>query len=105
MKRALLILRVPIETAFGLLYMSSLLLLPAVFRPDGLVLFLVGWLGMPRHTDGAIPNQAEIAAPESRDMLVGLLIVAFLVLNGLFWFKDVFHIIREIRGRHVIVSG
>ena len=32
--------------------------------------------------------------------LIGLLIVTFLFVNGLLWFKDVFEIIRKLRTRH-----
>ena len=99
MERALLIIRLPVETAFGLLYMTGLLLLPSIFRGYSPLLFLVAWLGMPRHTNGPMLTQAELHYLNHAAMLAGLLLLMFLVLNGLLWFKNVFNIIRKLRAK------
>lgn len=87
MKKALLILRIAIETAFGLLYMSGLLLLPGVLRGT----IPQGYLGMPR------ASAHDMAVFNAEAMLIGLLVVTFLFLNGLLWFKDVRHVFCKLR--------
>ena len=95
MKKAFLILRIPIETAFGLLYMSALLLLPGVLT--GVI--PQGYMGMPR-----IHSAEQLAAVHrfnATAMLIGLLVVTFLVLNGLLWLKDVLQIVRKLRTKQL----
>ncbi len=99
MKRALLILPVLIETAFGLLYMTSLLLLPAVFSGYFPFMLIVPGLGMPRRYGGPAISSPEVQHFNHVMMFAGLLIVTFLVLNGLLWFKDVSAIIRKLRAK------
>jgi len=99
MRKAFLIVRLPIETVFGLLYMSGLLLLPPIFREHGASIILFGFIGIPRHTDGSGLSQAELKHLNYEAMFAGLLIVSFLFVNGLLWFKDVHNIIQKLRRR------
>ncbi len=81
--------------------MTGLLLLPSICRgtfPELFILFILGYLGMPRRyqastvADPAVSQHFNAVAT-----LAGLLVVTFLFLNGLLWFKDVFDIIRKLR--------
>lgn len=94
MKKALLILRIPVETAFGLLYMSGLLLLPKICRGVFPQILLFGFLGLIRFPSPAARFYFNAIAGS-----IGLFLVMFLVANGLLWFKDVRDIIRELRTR------
>ncbi len=93
MKKALLIIRIPVEAAFGVLYMTSLFLLPNICRGRFPQLLFFGFFGMPRqpfgHTAWFYFNAVAASA--------GLLLVAFLVSNGLLWFKNVRDIVRKLR--------
>lgn len=97
MKKALLILRIPIETVLGLLNLSgSLLLSPYVYSSYFPQVLVIGFLGMPRRQLGSsTPDPLFSFNPIA--MLIGWVVVALLFLNGLLWFKDVLHIIRKLR--------
>lgn len=100
MKKVLLILRILIETALGLLNISALLLLlPDVYRSYFPQVMIVGFLGMPRRYLGSsAPDGAELWTRfNAVATLIGFCVVTVLFLNGVLWFKDVFHIIRKLR--------
>lgn len=96
-KKALLVLRLPFELIFGSLYMCSLFLLPPVLRGHGAEIFFSGYLGMPRRVSGPVPAQTEFSLFSNGATIASLLIIAFLVANGLLWFKDVLNIVRKLR--------
>jgi hypothetical protein len=48
MKKAWLVIRLAVETTFGLIYMTRLLLLPSIYDGSFPQQFFLGYLGMPR---------------------------------------------------------
>ena len=101
MKKAWLVIRLLVETTFGLVYMTGLLLLPSIWRgyfPMGLI---VGFLGMPRRYNGAPLGPEDWQHFNAMAATAGLLLVIFLFLNSLLWFKDVFEIARKLKARRI----
>ncbi len=107
MKKAWLNVRIGVETTFGLIYMTGLFLLPSICVGSFPQRFFLGYLGMPRRYGASNIDKAELAKAAIRGQefnaisaLIGLLVVAFLFLNGLLWFKDVVAISRRLRASH-----
>jgi heme/copper-type cytochrome/quinol oxidase subunit 1 len=101
MKKAWLVVRIAVETTFGLIYMTGLFLLPSIY--DGsFPQFFLGYLGMPRRVHASTMAAPAVSWQNFNAMaaFIGLLLVTFLFLNGLLWFKDVFAIIRKLRTSH-----
>jgi heme/copper-type cytochrome/quinol oxidase subunit 1 len=104
MKKAWLIVRLGVETTFGLIYMSGLLLLLSVCNGSFPQRFFLGYLGMPRRYDASNMDKAAVAKAAASwqefnaiSALIGLLVVAFLLMNSLLWFKDVLAISRKLK--------
>ena len=98
MKKAWLVIRLAVETTFGLIYMTGLLLLPSICHGSFPQVFLIGFMGMPRrYHASAVDARPVLQRLDVMAALAGLLVVTFLVLNGLLWLKDVRDIIRKLR--------
>jgi heme/copper-type cytochrome/quinol oxidase subunit 1 len=102
MKKAWLVIRLAVETTFGLIYMTGLLLLPSIYDGSFPQQFFLGYLGMPRRYHASTMDAPAVSLQNFNAMaaFIRLLVVTFLFLNGLLWFKDVFAIIRKLRTSH-----
>ena len=94
MKKVLLIIRLLVEAMFGFC-MAGLLLLPEIWRGDFPVVFILGFLGMPRRYHASAKFQLVNVMT-----LGGLLAVTIILLISALCFKDVFKIIRKLRVSH-----
>ena len=98
MKKAWLVLRLAVETTFGLVYMTGLFLLPSICQGNFPQMLILGFLGMPRRYHASAADVPPVLQRfDAIAALAGLLVVTFLVLNGLLWLKDVRDIIRKLR--------
>jgi len=77
--------------------MAGLLLLPEIWRGMFPVVFILGFLGMPRryHASSDWRRFFEVSVT-----LGGLLTVAIILLIGALCFRDVFKLIRKLRVSH-----
>lgn len=95
MKKVFLILRLLVEGTFGFC-MAGLLLLPEIWRGMFPVLFILGFLGMPRRYHAS----SDLHRFNVSITLGGLLAVTIILLIGALCFRDVFKIIRKLRVSH-----
>ena len=90
----MLIIRLLVEAMFGFC-MAALLLLPEIWRGTFPVVFILGFLGMPRRYHASAEFHLVNVIT-----LGGLLAVTIILLIAALCFKDVFKIIRKLRVSH-----
>jgi heme/copper-type cytochrome/quinol oxidase subunit 1 len=93
-KKTLLVIRLLVETTFGLTCMATLLLLPGIWKGTFPLLFIIGFLGMPRRYDASASTEFQRVNVIT---FGSLLTVAIILLIGALCFKDAYKIMRKLR--------